>query len=60
MGLRDAHEEGIPVQWLFEGISELLPVYDEIEDGVEIMFGEYRQKLKNIKKKVLSKKDVVR
>ena len=52
-------DEGVPVQWLFEGISELLPVYDEIEDGVEIMFGEYKQKLKNIKKKALSKKDVV-
>ena len=52
--------EGIPVQWLFEGISELLPVYDEIEDGVEIMFGEYKQKLKNIKKRARSKKDVVR
>ena len=52
--------EGVPVQWLYEGISELLPVYDKIEDGVEIMFGEYRRKLKNIRKKALSKVDVVR
>jgi hypothetical protein len=53
-------KEGVPVQWLYEGISELIPVYDKIEDGVEIMFSEYRRKLKNIRKDVLSKNDLHR
>jgi len=34
------------VQWAFEGVSELLPVYDAIEDGCEVMWAEYTKKLK--------------
>ncbi len=49
-------EEGIDVQWLFEGVTELLPVYDEINDGVEIMWGEHNpKKLKNLQKMVRKK-----
>ena len=29
--------EGIDVQWQFEGVIELLPVYEEPEDGGELM-----------------------
>ncbi len=31
---------GVEVQWTFEGITELLPIYEKLEDGAEIMWGE--------------------
>lgn len=33
--------EGVPVQWIFEGITSLLPIYEELEDGAEIMWEEH-------------------
>ena len=33
--------DGIPVQWLFEGITEILPIYEPLEDGAEIMWAEH-------------------
>jgi hypothetical protein len=36
--------EGIPVQWVFEGVTELLPIYEELEDGSEIMWAEHKPK----------------
>lgn len=47
--------KGIPVQWCFEGVTELLPIYDELEDGSELMFSESTRKLKNLKKMVKCK-----
>lgn len=45
--------KGIPVQWVFEGVTELLPVYEELEDGAEIMWEEHSpRKLKNLRKKI--------
>lgn len=45
--------EGVPVQWVYEGVTELLPIYDELEDGAEIMWCERKpRKLKNLKKLV--------
>jgi hypothetical protein len=32
--------EGVAVQWVFEGITEVVPVYEELEDGAEIMWSE--------------------
>jgi hypothetical protein len=34
--------QGIPVQWVYEGITELLPIYEELSDGAEVMWGEHR------------------
>jgi hypothetical protein len=34
--------EGVDVQWLFEGITQVLPIYEELKDGAEIMWLEYR------------------
>src|SRR6185503_20197472 len=31
-------DNGIFVQWVFEGITDLLPIYEELEDGAEIMW----------------------
>lgn len=39
----------VDVQWLFEGIIELLPVYEQIEDGAEIMWGERSRTLHKIR-----------
>ena len=48
--------EGVPVQWVFEGVTELLPIYEELEDGSEIMWREYNPtKLKILKKCVRQK-----
>jgi hypothetical protein len=45
---------GIDVQWVFEGVSELLPIYEEMKDGAEIMWVKYDKKLKNIRKRARS------
>lgn len=43
--------DGIPVQWVFEGVTELLPIYEKIEDGSEIMWAEHKpRKLKNLRR----------
>ncbi|MFP6797994.1 MAG: DUF4288 domain-containing protein [Pseudomonas sp.] len=50
--------DAVPVQWVFEGITELLPVYEELEDGAEIMWAEHKpRKLKNLKKLVRSRNE---
>ncbi len=41
---------GVPVQWVYEGITELLPIYEPLADGAEIMWAEHRpKKLKNLR-----------
>jgi hypothetical protein len=40
----------VSVQWLFEGVTEFLPVYEEIEDGVEIMWAERTLSLGKIRR----------
>ena len=52
-------EKGVPVQWIYEGITYILPIYEQLEDGAEIMFSEYRRKLKNIRKRTLTKDEVL-
>ncbi|WP_018016480.1 DUF4288 domain-containing protein [Teredinibacter turnerae] len=48
--------DGVPVQWVLEGVTSLLPIYEELEDGAEIMWAEHNpKKLKNIRKMVTSK-----
>jgi len=50
--------EGVPVQWVFEGVTELLPIYEEFEDGSEIMYREHKPtKLKNLRKLVRRKNE---
>ena len=41
---------GVPVQWVYEGITELLPIYEPLADGAEIMWAEHRpKKLKSLR-----------
>ena len=48
--------EGIPVRWVFEGVTELLPVYEALRDGAEIMWAQHSPKmLKTIRRLVRSK-----
>ena len=49
---------GVDVQWIFEGVTEILPVYEQIEDGAEIMWAEYTRKLKTIRKSTKAKSQV--
>lgn len=50
--------EGADVRWQFEGVTEVLPVYEELEDGAEIMWAEHApRKLKNLRKRVGEKDD---
>lgn len=45
--------EGVPVQWKLVGITDVLPIYEEIEDGAEIAWAERApRKLHNLKKMV--------
>ncbi len=42
-------ETGVDVQWEYIGIIDLLPIYEELEDGSEIMWASNNpRKLKNI------------
>ena len=42
--------QGVDVQWVLEGVTEVLPVYEEIEDGSEIMWNERPpRKLKSLR-----------
>ncbi len=46
-------EAGVDVQWEYLGIIDLLPIYEELEDGAELMWGKNRpKKLKNLKSMV--------
>jgi len=41
---------GVPVKWEYLGIINLLPIYEEIEDGSEVMWASNNpKKLKNLK-----------
>jgi Domain of unknown function (DUF4288) len=43
--------KGIDVQWIFEGVTDVLPIYDELADGAEIMWVKHApRKLRNIRK----------
>jgi hypothetical protein len=34
-------EKGALVQWIFEGVTDLLPIYEPLDDGAEIMWAEH-------------------
>lgn len=48
--------DGVDVQWVFEGVTEVLPIYEKIEDGAEIIWRERNpSKLKNLRALVRKK-----
>jgi hypothetical protein len=47
---------GIDVKWEFEGVTFLVPIYAELEDGAEVLWAEHApRKLRNIKRMVAPK-----
>ncbi len=47
---------GVPVQWELVGVTEVLPIYEELGDGAEIAWTERAPRLlKNLKKMVRPK-----
>ena len=45
--------DGVPVQWELLGITDVLPIYEELDDGSEIAWTERGpRKLKNLKRMV--------
>ncbi len=49
---------GVDVKWVFEGVTSVLPIYEELEDGAEIMWCEHKpKKLKTLKSLVGKKQD---
>ncbi|MBD9537798.1 DUF4288 domain-containing protein [Stenotrophomonas sp. STM01] len=52
-------DQGIPVQWLFEGVTELLPIYEPLDDGAEIMWAEHpATKLTRLRQRARSLEDL--
>ena len=51
-------DERIWVQWEYLGLTELLPIYEALEDGAELMWrSRYPRKLKNLKTLVREKSE---
>jgi hypothetical protein len=46
-------KEGVRVNWIYEGVTSLLPIYEDLEDGAEIMWTERENlKLRNLRRMV--------
>lgn len=52
--------DAVDVQWVFEGVIDLLPVYEEIEDGAEIMYAERTRTLASMRRLAKSLRAVSR
>ena len=51
--------DGVPVRWLFEGITDLLPIYEPLEDGAEIMWAEHDSvELSKLRSRSVSLKEI--
>ncbi len=51
--------DGKKVRWIFEGLTSLLAIYEELEDGAEIIWSEYENKsVRKIKSWVLPKEEL--
>jgi hypothetical protein len=52
--------KGIPVRWIYEGVTDLLPVHEKLGDGVEIMWTERTPRtVKALRTLVKSKKTIL-
>ncbi|KRD74883.1 DUF4288 domain-containing protein [Lysobacter sp. Root983] len=53
--------EGVPVRWVFEGMTELLPIYEELADGAEIMWAEHEPtRLEHLRQRICSRDELIR
>jgi hypothetical protein len=54
-----SNSDGEIVTWVFEGLTMLVPIYEELEDGAEIGWSEHKNTaVKTIKSLVKSKDDL--
>ena len=45
--------------WVFEGLTSLLPIYDELEDGTEILWVEHRNRtVRNVQSRIKQKEQL--
>jgi hypothetical protein len=50
---------GVPVKWQYVGVTELLPIYEELEDGAEIAWAEHSPRaLRKLRECVRTKKEL--
>ncbi|MCE5228886.1 DUF4288 domain-containing protein [bacterium] len=55
----DLHtDNGCKARSVFDGITSLLPIYEKIEDGAEIIWKLHRRSVKNLKALVKAKQDL--
>lgn len=50
-------KEAVDVRFEFLGVTSVLAIYEEIEDGAEIMWAKYTRKLKNLRNYVITKEE---
>ncbi|MCA6218019.1 DUF4288 domain-containing protein [Ideonella sp. B7] len=51
--------DGVDVRCVFEGITDLLPIYEELADGAEIMWAKHApRKLRNIRQRARTKDEL--
>lgn len=48
-----AGDKGRPAQWIFRGLRQLIPIYEKIADGAEIMFETYENVAPSAAKKMV-------
>ena len=53
------NSDGVKVQFVFEGLTSLIPVYESLEDGAEIMWVEHNNKaIKTIRSMIKNKTEL--
>jgi hypothetical protein len=52
--------KGIRVRFVFEGVTHLLPIYEKIEDGSEIMWAEHSSKMLKTLRRMVKPKGALR
>ena len=62
---KEAHSEDIAEldgnkgRWIFEGVADIFPIYEELEDMAEISWTEHKRvAVKNVKSSVFSRKEL--
>lgn len=51
------NSDGENVRWVFEGLTSFLPIYEELEDGAEIIWIERENKTLRTMRKLIKKKE---
>jgi hypothetical protein len=51
--------DGVPVKWQYIGVTELLPIYEKLEDGAEIAWAERAPRtLKKLREQVKTREEL--